>query len=432
MTIVATFDPTTLIKSTFNTRLPIGGIFLLTNQSNVNLTLTFADGKTAYAPAWQITPFKIPTTNPNVIWSQQSILAGNTAPISQVTIDAYGSNETVLGTYPVAVQHTAYIPNQVSTSMGGSTSVQNDGNAQVVFIEATASGSPSSNVSIDNAGNMFIAQTVGGVVTKLLQVIANVANTVLIGMLGKTVEVLGALLVDQNLTVKGSSSLDNGKVITDGSGNETASSYTTSGTAGYVYTPGASSSIGGGGLLYSTIGGTNTGLYISGKSSLDNGNVTTDGNGNITQGTSITAQTQTINGVIVGGAANRFQVGFSAHGDAIDIDSSHNIFLKNNSGTTGMQQTTTGLCQFNNGITLLGGTLSLQMGTISKIAYGASTTVLGVKTIAHGIGGFPFWADAVINSNVGSTTFSVTWDATNVYVYSPNAGFNFTWIAFLL
>jgi len=100
----------------------------------------------------------------------------NTAdwPGSYIYIDTFGPSERPNGFYPMALPRTGNIGNTVNTSMGSSNSVQNDNNVTgTQFIEATESGSPQSNVSIDNSGNAYIGQYVGGVFKKLWEVIRN-------------------------------------------------------------------------------------------------------------------------------------------------------------------------------------------------------------------------------------------------------------------
>lgn len=231
MYVATTFDPTANSSDSFNTNLPINGRFLLTNQSNVNLTLTFADKTTAYAPAWQITPFVIPTTNPVVNWSQQTTLAGTTSPISQCTVTCFLPNEDFLGTYPVSIQHTAYVPNTVSASAVVN-SLSNENGA--INTEVIDVGTSNNNKLLD----LFNDHFVWGVEQSLVrhQVLKGQAsgNPLLIGQAGDITEVLGRLMVDQAvnllaaLTVAGNFLASNGLLgiasagdLIDASGTQT-------------------------------------------------------------------------------------------------------------------------------------------------------------------------------------------------------------------
>jgi len=89
--------------------------------------------------------------------------------------------------------------------MGGSTSLQNDGNpASTVWAEATQSGGPASNVLGTVDGSFQLNQWDGVTKKLLLQTIANAAvNNPSVKALatGMFMEILGSLLIDQNLTL---------------------------------------------------------------------------------------------------------------------------------------------------------------------------------------------------------------------------------------
>lgn len=126
----------------------------------------------------------------------------STWPGSYVQIDTVGSNEQVSGIYPLSLPRNTNVGNTVQTAMVNS--LQNDGNpANTQVIETTQSGSSGSNGYMDNSGNFYIAQYISGVYNKLLQTISNAATCVKLGVINKTVEVLGNLLIDQNIVVTG-------------------------------------------------------------------------------------------------------------------------------------------------------------------------------------------------------------------------------------
>ena len=206
MYISLTFDPSAKLSSSFNTNLPINGKFLLTNQSNVNLLLTFADGSTAYAPAWQITLFMLPTSSANVDWSQQSTLLGQTSPISQVSIQCFLPNEQVIGTYPVSIQHSTYIGNSLNLSTSVTT-LSNEGNT--VGTEVIDAGTAANSRIIDIFNDHFLMSVEqSGVKHTALQGNAS-GNALKVGQAGDTTEVLGTLAIDQNLDVTGTTTLSN-------------------------------------------------------------------------------------------------------------------------------------------------------------------------------------------------------------------------------
>ena len=197
---VSTFDPSSATTGTFNTGLPIQGKFVVFNESNIGLKLTFSDGSSGYVPSWTCMIFSQPTPDPVVTWSQQNILGGSPGPISQVTIETYQAHEKISGVYPFALIRQITVGNTVDVTVPTSTSLQNDNNtAGTVFIESTESGSPTSNVSVNNSGDMWIGEWTGGVFTKNFQVVDNAAVPVLLGAVGKTVETLGKHQIDDNI-----------------------------------------------------------------------------------------------------------------------------------------------------------------------------------------------------------------------------------------
>lgn len=102
-------------------------------------------------------------------------------PASSLIFDAVGLDDPEEAyQYPISLNRSTTIGGTVSTAMGGSTSLQNDGNAAgTQIVEATVSGDPSSAVSLKNDGTLVLGNT----------------------------------------THKGSISSDNAKFTTDGSGN---------------------------------------------------------------------------------------------------------------------------------------------------------------------------------------------------------------------
>lgn len=202
----------------------ISGV-LIGNESGLTVVVTMQGANTSRSlyPG-TVDWFPVPkgsAFNGKVIFEPTANLSNVSSwPSSFLQLDTFGPNEVPTGTYPVALPRNQNIGNTVNTALGGSNSLQNDNNAQgTQFVEATESGAPSSNVSMDNSGNFTVKQWVGGVLTTLFQVARNAATCMLLGATGKTVETVGSHKVDQTLTVVGTSSLDNGAIVTDGSGN---------------------------------------------------------------------------------------------------------------------------------------------------------------------------------------------------------------------
>src|SRR5271157_2456368 len=149
-------------------------------------------------------------------------------PSSFANVDCYGFNEGISGTYPLVLNRATNVGNSVTTTGGGSTGLQYDnGPANTVFIESTVVGSPSSNVSVDNSGSGWLGRWVTPTFTKVFQWFGAGATALKLGATGLLTEVLGALKIDQTLTVIGSSNLDNGALTSDGAGNLSANSLAT-------------------------------------------------------------------------------------------------------------------------------------------------------------------------------------------------------------
>jgi len=148
-------------------------------------------------------------------------------PSSHVYVDTYGVGEVITGQYPMVLNRAGNIGNQVSFVSGSSTDVQNDNNAAgTSVVEATVLGSPTSNIKQFNDGSGWFGRWVNPTFTKVFQWFSAGATALQLGAVGLLTEVLGALKVDGNVTVVGTSTLDNGAITTDGAGNEVATSLT--------------------------------------------------------------------------------------------------------------------------------------------------------------------------------------------------------------
>jgi len=124
----------------------------------------------------------------------------NSWPSSHIYIDTYGINEEIPGDFPLVLNRAGNIGNVVTTAMGGSTSLQNDGNAaSTVFIEATQSGGPASNYSGTVDGSLQINQWDGVTKKNIFQTIANPGAgnpSIKLLTVGLIAEVIGTLLFD--------------------------------------------------------------------------------------------------------------------------------------------------------------------------------------------------------------------------------------------
>jgi hypothetical protein len=116
-------------------------------------------------------------------------------PASQITVIGYPTNSNPINT--ASMSRWNNIGNPVQSIMGGATNVQNDNNVSgTSVVEATQTGAPGSNLSFLNSGSSFIAEWVGSVYTKLLQVLPGATNALLLGAASRAVEILGTLQVD--------------------------------------------------------------------------------------------------------------------------------------------------------------------------------------------------------------------------------------------
>lgn len=206
------FDPSTTASGTFNTNLPVNGKFVVFNESNIGLTLTFDDGSTQYSPAGIAMIFEQPTPSPNVSWTQKSVLSGST-PLSKVTIECYQPSEPIIGVYPMNVEHQTFVGNTVTTSQGSTLSIVNDGNASgTQLIESTASGSPGSNIIAQVQGLIEVLQWANGSLTQIFKTDPGASSVVKLGNTGLLTEVLGNLQVDQALSTSGKATLNSAEV----------------------------------------------------------------------------------------------------------------------------------------------------------------------------------------------------------------------------
>lgn len=139
-------------------------------------------------------------------------------PSSFLQIDTFGLGESPSGTYPINLNRTGNIGNNVSLNVGNSTSVSNDNNASgTEFIEATVLGSPSSNEAHFNDGSGWIGRWVNPTFTKVFQWFSAGSTALQLGAVALLTEILGNLKVDGDETVTGTGSWNAGGATIDGS-----------------------------------------------------------------------------------------------------------------------------------------------------------------------------------------------------------------------
>jgi hypothetical protein len=190
---------------------------LLYNESNIGLLLTFPNGDTQLLPAWWARSYTLPTTGTAAIeWTQQYILQSSSAPISLVLGEAFEPAEHA-PEINVPLSRQTNVGNQIQNVSNTVVSqVVNDGNSTQNVIEATVLGSSGSNVVIVNDGTTTIKEFVSSTLTALLQIIPGASTPVKLAAAGRTLEVLGQLLVDQAMTVTGSATFS-GALAANGS-----------------------------------------------------------------------------------------------------------------------------------------------------------------------------------------------------------------------
>lgn len=147
-----------------------------------------------------------------------------TAPAFQITVIGYPVRYQPSGS--TSLSRMTSTPNMVNTSVSSTNSIINTGNPPATnIITVQPSDAASATWQADNSGNLTVNSDNTGVLTTLLQLIAGASPAVQIAAAATLTTVLGNLQVDKNLTVAGTSSLDNSSISTDGSGNITAVSY---------------------------------------------------------------------------------------------------------------------------------------------------------------------------------------------------------------
>lgn len=232
--------------------------------------------------------FPIP---PNQVWSGNVIIDPSADlnnisywPGTSIYIDTFGTNELPNGTYPMNLNRTGNVGNQVSTIVGSSTNVQNDNNASgTSVVEATVLGSPTSNIQMYNDGSGWLGKWVNPTFTKIFQWFSSGSTALKLAASGLLTQILG------NLQVDGTSTL---------TGNVTCTGTASFNAAGASID--SSSNFNGNATNTTTV---NTGTVNSGS-----GGVNINNGGNL---------------IVSGG-----KIGVSSAGDVIDASDGSNIYIK--------------------------------------------------------------------------------------------------------
>ncbi len=206
-------------------------------------------------------------------------------PGSYVFVDTFGIGERPSGIFPMALNRAGNIGNQVTTTVGSATSVQNDNNAAgTVFVEATVLGSPSSNVSMAVDGSGWFGRWVNPTFTKVFQWFSSGTTALILGAAGLLTHILGSLTVDQNLAVTGTATFNGASASIDGSSNFNGNAVNTNNVnTGVVAATTVNCTTANASTLHSTGAGNIDGnLTVGGTSSLDNTKITSNGAGTLT------------------------------------------------------------------------------------------------------------------------------------------------------
>ncbi len=348
------------------------------NESPYDLDVNLSGQGTITVAPWQRDDIYLTrgyTGQCNIVPNLLSTASGS--PSSYVVVDGFPQGEL---TQPMSVPlvRLANIGNSVNTVGGGSSYVQNDGNAGwTSIVESTPTGAASSTVEIDNNGNVTVKGNNAGTLTTLLQLIAGASPAVQLAAASILTEVLGGLQVDKATTLTGA------VTATNASNDILASAIPASGvTAGTL------------------INGVDlTEIYS------DGGLITSNGSGDLTASSLNGPASGNLN--ITAGASGLIFLQYASASNAVEISSA--------------------------GLTLKNGVIGLLAGQFSRMNAHRTTCGSGT-TISHGLGvtptmsvGCPDMAQAgsatVGTGNNTSTTFQATVGAGSSIGWIAGAGF---------
>lgn len=231
--VLTQFDPsaktTDMFQATFSGQ--NGGKLSLWNESNVGLFVAWKDSgrdHQDYLPPWTAILINICSTSSlKFTWTQALILSSGGPPASKVIVVQYLSYENVSTAFPIPLARQTNVGNALNLATSTSL-LQNDGNAAgTQIIEATPSTDAGSAVTMDNDGVTKLGNTANSRNAKLtvqgtsgtsMVVDPTQGNDVVLSQTGKSVDILGQLIVTQNLVADALTFLDNNAIQTDGAG----------------------------------------------------------------------------------------------------------------------------------------------------------------------------------------------------------------------
>lgn len=183
MKLITPFDPSIANSGSFDPLVsnPCGRIILY-NETAYGITLTFQNGNVQGLPPFYYRSYVVDKPG-KVDWAQNYNIVTTGSSSFKVFGESYESAE-VKG-LPLAegpLNRQTNIGNSIPVSTTAN-SIQNDGNAaSTSIVEATQAGASSSNVSIDNSGNVAIKEWVSSTLTALLQLYAGGNTSILSGI----------------------------------------------------------------------------------------------------------------------------------------------------------------------------------------------------------------------------------------------------------
>ena len=207
MRYVSSFDPNSMHNGTIDIgSADSGQKIVLTNMSNWSILLNFDNGLTDVLQAGQAQMWVLESITPVIEWSQKSLINVINNPVSICDVVIYDVNERVNGTYPFSLIYFTAIgnPTGVNTNVvATSNALVNDGSVTpTTFIESTPLGQSSSSLTVTNDG-LVLLRTIKTGAYHTQFATSYTGNSPLIGATSDTTEIVGSLLVDQNLTVTG-------------------------------------------------------------------------------------------------------------------------------------------------------------------------------------------------------------------------------------
>lgn len=210
MQVIPSFDPSAALSGNINVNAADAGCkVLLYNLSIYAIQLNFEDGATAVLHPGEANHWTLNDPTPTIAWTQYKKLNVNSPAISTVTVQLFRQDEEIEGTYPTFFGYQFNVGNTLTVSQGAFQVLQNDGNASGTTIaEATVTGSPGSNVIIQNQGLIQVLQWIGGVLTQIFKTDPGAASVIKLANTGLLAEVLGNLKVDGATELVGNATLD--------------------------------------------------------------------------------------------------------------------------------------------------------------------------------------------------------------------------------